>query len=144
MDETCRSSDPDIYAAGDVAVGPNRWAGERMRLESWQNAQNQGIAAASAALGLAVCYDPLPWFWSDQFTANIQIYGVPKSHHHVAIRRHSGTEASLYFYLEQDRLKAVVGVNAPRELAMARRLIEKQTAVAVTVLEDPTQPIPRA
>ncbi|KOC30763.1 hypothetical protein GL58_07425 [Comamonas testosteroni] len=115
-----------------------------MRLESWQNAQNQGIAAASAALGLAVCYDPLPWFWSDQFTANIQIYGVPKSHHHVAIRRHSGTEASLYFYLEQDRLKAVVGVNAPRELAMARRLIEKQTAVAVTVLEDPTQPIPRA
>ncbi|WP_232076904.1 MULTISPECIES: oxidoreductase C-terminal domain-containing protein [unclassified Variovorax] len=95
-------------------------------------------------MGFPVCYDPLPWFWSDQFTVNIQIYGVPKSHHRVAIRRLLATQTSLYFYLEQDRLKAVVGVNAPRELAMARRLIEKQTAVMAEVLEDPDQSIPRA
>ena len=51
VDAQCRSSDPDILAAGDVAVWHSEWAGRRMRLESWQNAQEQGIAAARSALG---------------------------------------------------------------------------------------------
>lgn len=62
VDAACRTSDPDILAAGDVAVSFNPWAGRRLRLESWQNAQEQGRAAARSALGRAVDYKPLPWF----------------------------------------------------------------------------------
>ena len=53
VDAQCRTSDPDILAAGDVAVAPNPWAGRSLRLESWQNAQGQGMAAARSALGQA-------------------------------------------------------------------------------------------
>ena len=67
VDAQCRSSDPDILAAGDVASWHCRWAGRRKRLESWQNAQEQGIAAARSALGIDVHHQPLPWFWSDQY-----------------------------------------------------------------------------
>ncbi|MDO5683440.1 MAG: FAD-dependent oxidoreductase, partial [Propionibacteriaceae bacterium] len=71
-----RTSDPDIFAAGDVAVAHNPWVGGRIRLESWQNAQDQGIAAAKAALGQDVTHEPLPWFWSDQYEVNLQLYGL--------------------------------------------------------------------
>jgi NADPH-dependent 2,4-dienoyl-CoA reductase/sulfur reductase-like enzyme len=77
---------PSILAAGDVAVWHCRWAGRRMRLESWQNAQEQGIAAGRSALGIEVDHQPLPWFWSDQYETNLQIYGMPDPAHRVVVR----------------------------------------------------------
>jgi 3-phenylpropionate/trans-cinnamate dioxygenase ferredoxin reductase subunit len=136
VDSSCRTSDPDILAAGDVAVTPNPWAGRRLRLESWQNAQEQGIAAARSALGLKVDYQPLPWFWSDQYGMNLQIYGVPMSSHRVVARGTRGADSFVLFYLDGDVVKAALGPNASRELRFARRLIEQKKAVSADRLAD--------
>lgn len=141
VDAQCRTSDPDIFAAGDVAVAPNRWVGRQIRLESWQNAQDQGIAVAKAALGQAVHYDPLPWFWSDQYDMNLQIYGLPSPAQRPVLRGEMNSGSFLIFYLEGDRVKAAVGANAARDLRQARRLIEQGKEVPAQELADPRVPI---
>ncbi|AQV95806.1 pyridine nucleotide-disulfide oxidoreductase [Cupriavidus necator] len=137
VDAQCRTSDPDIFAAGDVAVVRNGWAGRRMRLESWQNAQEQGIAAAKSALGREVHYDPLPWFWSDQHGTNLQIYGVPQPSQQVVARGDPASGSFVFFYLEGECVMAALGGNAARELRFARRLIENRTPVRPQDLADP-------
>jgi 3-phenylpropionate/trans-cinnamate dioxygenase ferredoxin reductase subunit len=141
VDARCRTSDPDILAAGDVAVTPNPWAGRSVRLESWQNAQDQGIAAARSALGLEVEYQPLPWFWSDQYGMNLQIYGIPMSSHRVVARGVPGSESFVLFYLDGDVVKAALGPNAARDLRFARRLIEQRKPVDAQRLADAGVPM---
>jgi 3-phenylpropionate/trans-cinnamate dioxygenase ferredoxin reductase subunit len=141
VDSSCRTSDPDIFAAGDVAVTPNPWAGRRLRLESWQNAQEQGIAAARAALGLAVDYQPLPWFWSDQYEMNLQIYGIPTPTHRVIARGTPGSGSFMLFYLDGDLVQAALGPNAAKDLRFARRLIEQRKHVDVQRLADTSVPM---
>ncbi|MGX6568303.1 NAD(P)/FAD-dependent oxidoreductase [Cupriavidus necator] len=143
VDAGCRTSDPDIFAAGDVAVTPNPWAGRRLRLESWQNAQEQGIAAARAALGLAVDYQPLPWFWSDQYGMNLQIHGIPLPSHRVVARGTPGADSFVLFYLDGDVVKAALGPNAARDLRFARRHIEQRKPVDASRLADPNVPMSR-
>lgn len=141
VDAQCRTSDPDILAAGDVAVTTNPWAGRQLRLESWQNAQEQGIAAARSALGHAVDYQPLPWFWSDQYGMNLQIYGVPSTAHRV-VRRGDPTSGSfVLFYLAGDVVQAAIGPNAARDLRFARRLIEQRKPVDTERLADSGTPM---
>jgi len=137
----CQTSDPDILAAGDVAVAANPWAGRRLRLESWQNAQEQGIAAARSALGLTVDYQPLPWFWSDQYGMNLQIYGVPMPTHRVVRRGDPATGSFMLFYLADDVIQAAIGPNAARDLRFAKRLIEQRKPVDVERLADPNIPM---
>jgi len=141
VDARCRTSDPDILAAGDVAVAPNPWAGRSVRLESWQNAQDQGIAAARSALGLEVDYQPLPWFWSDQYGMNLQIYGIPTPSHRVVARGVPGSESFVLFYLDGDVVKAALGPNAARDLRFARRLIEQRKPVDAQRLSDAGVPM---
>jgi 3-phenylpropionate/trans-cinnamate dioxygenase ferredoxin reductase subunit len=141
VDTQCRTSDPDILAAGDVAVAPNPWTGGRVRLESWQNAQEQGIAAARSALGLEVDYRPLPWFWSDQYGMNLQIYGVPLPSHRVVARGVVGADSFVLFYLDGDIVKAALGPNAGRDLRFARRLIEQRRPVVPERLADTGVPM---
>jgi 3-phenylpropionate/trans-cinnamate dioxygenase ferredoxin reductase subunit len=136
VDAQCRTSDPDIFAAGDVTVTPNPWAGRRLRLESWQNAQEQAIAAARSALGLEVDYAPLPWFWSDQYAMNLQIYGVPSASHEVIARGVPGSDSFVLFYLDGDIVKAALGANAAKDLRFARRLIEQRKPVDPKCLAD--------
>jgi 3-phenylpropionate/trans-cinnamate dioxygenase ferredoxin reductase subunit len=136
VDAQCRTSDPDILAAGDVAVATNPWAGRRIRLESWQNAQDQGIAAARTALGLAVDYRPLPWFWSDQHGMNLQIVGLPRAAQRCVARGTPGVGSFLLFYLEGELIQAAVGANAARDLRFARRLIEQRRPVDPERLAD--------
>lgn len=137
VDARCISSDPDILAAGDVAVAPNSWAGGLVRLESWQNATEQAMVAAKAALGLEGEYDPLPWFWSDQQGANVQIYGWPASAHRAVTRQLDRPGAFLTFLLEGERVASAVGVNAAKELRAVRKLIEQRKAVHECDLVDP-------
>lgn len=141
VDAQCRTSDPDILAAGDVAVAPNPWAGRRLRLESWQNAQEQGIAAARSALGHAVDYQPLPWFWSDQYGMNLQIYGMPTPAHRVVQRGDPASGSFVLFYLAGDVVQAAIGPNAARDLRFARRLIEQRKPVDAERLADPATPM---
>lgn len=136
VDAQCYTSDPDILAAGDVASWHCHWAGRRKRLESWQNAQEQGIAAARSALGIDVNHRPLPWFWSDQYDTNLQIYGMPDPTHRVVVRGDSQSDSFVLFYLEGDQIRSALGPNSARDLRFARRLIESRKSVDPEMLAD--------
>jgi 3-phenylpropionate/trans-cinnamate dioxygenase ferredoxin reductase component len=141
VDAQCRTSDPDILAAGDVTVTPSAWAGRPIRLESWQNAQEQAIAAARSALGIDVAYEPLPWFWSHQYDMNLQIYGIPSPSHQTVVRGQPNSGSFVMFFLEGDRVKAALGPNAARDLRYARRLIERHKPVNAEGLADTDVPL---
>jgi 3-phenylpropionate/trans-cinnamate dioxygenase ferredoxin reductase component len=136
VDAQCRTSDPHILAAGDVAVWHCSWGGRRMRLESWQNAQEQGIAAGRSALGIEVDHQPLPWFWSDQYDANLQIYGMPDPSHRVVVRGDLQSDSFVLFYLDGDKVTSAIGPNVARDLRFARRLIESRKSVDPELLAD--------
>ena len=141
VDSQCRTSDPDIFAAGDVAVWHSKWAGRHMRLESWQNAQEQGIAAACAVLGMDIDHQPLPWFWSDQFDVNLQIFGMPAPAHQTVLRGSADSNAFVMFFLDHGRVAAALGPNSARDLRFARRLIERGTLVDPALLADVEMPL---
>jgi 3-phenylpropionate/trans-cinnamate dioxygenase ferredoxin reductase subunit len=141
VDAQCRSSDPDILAAGDVAAWHCEWAGRRMRLESWQNAQEQGIAAARAALGIEVNHQPLPWFWSDQYDINLQIFGMPALSHQTVVRGDQRSRSFVMFFLDDGMVVAALGPNAAKDLRFARRLIERRTRVDPIQLADTSVPL---
>jgi 3-phenylpropionate/trans-cinnamate dioxygenase ferredoxin reductase subunit len=137
VDERCRTSDPDILVAGDCANMPLACLGRRVRLESWANAQNQAIVAAKSTLGQDVRYDELPWFWSDQFDANVQLLGLPERWPEPVVRGDRNGASFSLFYLERGSIVAVVSVNAPRDLRAAKRLMEARRAVRAAHLADP-------
>ncbi len=144
VDAGCRTSDPVIFAAGDVAVSPNSWMGCSGRLESWQNAQEQGIAAALSAMGRAVLHDPIPWFWSDQFGVNLQIQGVVCDADQVVVRDMAGDVGevrTINFYLRAGRLRGVVGLNTPKEVRMSKKMIANAASPAPGALADSSIPL---
>ncbi|MEI2385153.1 FAD-dependent oxidoreductase [Breoghania sp. JC706] len=123
VDEACRTSAPDIHAAGDCTVFPSARYGRMIRLESVQNACDQARAAAAAMLGEDVSYDPVLWFWSDQYDVKLQIAGLSQGYDRTEIDG-SPEEASFALsYFAGDRLLAVDTVNAPRQHMMARKML---------------------
>lgn len=139
VDANCRTSDEHIFAAGDVAFAYNQWFGRHMRLESWQNAQDQGIAAAKAALGMDIKYDPLPRFWSEQYDVKIQIMGCLSSERGVPVLRENPTSGLfMIFWVENSRLQGVLSVNAGSDLREARRILVTQLPVETNALADPS------
>jgi 3-phenylpropionate/trans-cinnamate dioxygenase ferredoxin reductase subunit len=143
VDEQGRTSDPDIFAAGDCANTPIPCLGRRVRLESWANAQNQAIVAAKAALGQDARYDELPWFWSDQYDVNLQILGLPARWPEPIARGDPAGGSFSYFYLDGDRIAAIVSVNAPRDLRAAKKLVQTGKAVRPESLADPAVQLQR-
>jgi len=110
-----------------------------MRLESWQNAQDQGIAAAKAALGMDIKYDPLPRFWSEQYDVKIQIMGCLSSERGVPVLRENPTSGLfMIFWVENSRLQGVLSVNAGSDLREARRILVTQLPVETNALADPS------
>ena len=137
VDEYCRTTLENVYAAGDVANHYNPILERRVRLESWQNAQNQAIAAArniaAAAQGAAAQpYAEVPWFWSDQLGTNIQMAGVAEPGMDIVWR---GSRVALG--LAQGRLRLAVAFNAGAEIRFARRLIESRAQLPAGRLADP-------
>ena len=137
VDEFGETTVPGIYAAGDVAYHPNGFLGRSLHLESWQNAQNQAIAAARAMCGAPVPYNEVPWFWSDQYGVNIQLAGVPERWDDVVFRGDPGTGAFSAFYLLEGRVVGVSGFNAASDVRFGRKLIEAAAAVGPETLKDP-------
>jgi NADPH-dependent 2,4-dienoyl-CoA reductase/sulfur reductase-like enzyme len=131
VDEYCRTTLEDVYAAGDVTNHYNPILERRVRLESWQNAQNQAIAAARNIAGEARAYAEVPWFWSDQLGTNIQMVGVPDPAMQIVWRGER-----LAFGLVQDRVRLAVGFDRGGEIRAARRLIEARTKVSAKRLAD--------
>jgi 3-phenylpropionate/trans-cinnamate dioxygenase ferredoxin reductase subunit len=125
-----------VYAAGDVASAWSPLFGERLRVEHYDNAQSQGIAAGRAMAGLREAYAPVPYFWSDQYELNFQYVGHARGDDPVLVRGDVSKRSFTAFYLRDARVRAALVVGRPRDLAAARRLIRAATPVDATVLAD--------
>ena len=126
VDACGRTLDPHISAAGDVTSHPNAFMGGHVRLESWANAQNQAIVAAKAAIGAEAIHADIPWVWSDQYDANIQIIGMPDRA--AALRLRGDQAAGKCCWLALDAAGKAIGavsVNMPRELRLVRKALEQ-------------------
>ena len=123
VDAHCRTADEFIYAAGDCTSHPSFHAGIRLRLESVDNAFQQGTTAALNMLGEAASHDKVPWFWSDQFDLKLIIVGLNAGHDMTITR---GTVASRSFsvcYLRGGEMIAIDTVNSVKDQMAARKLI---------------------
>lgn len=123
VDEFAVTSDPDIVSAGDCTNHPNQFANGRFRLESVQNAIDQGKAAASSILGEPVRYHAAPWFWSDQGDIKLQTVGLPIGTDNWVVRGEPSERKFSVFHYRQDKLIAVESINAAADHMVARRLI---------------------
>lgn len=136
VDEFCATSLPDVYAAGDVANWWHPTLGERLRVEHWDNAQNQGVAAAKSMLGKGEPYAPVPYFWSDQYDLTLQYVGHASGQDEVVFRGDRDPRKLLAFYLRDGRLRAAIGVNRFKDVTAARRLIRSGADVTREQLAD--------
>jgi p-cumate 2,3-dioxygenase ferredoxin reductase component len=125
-----------IHAAGDVAEQWSRCHGRWMRLENWANAQNQAIATARNMAGEPVAYDAPPWFWSDQYDANIQIVGHPGGGHEI-VRGDVETGRFTALSVRDGEVVGAVAVNSARDMSILRRLVASRNPVRVDDLENP-------
>lgn len=138
VDDHCRTSRPDIYAVGDCTAFPSKRFGiPELHVEHWDNAAKQPMIAAANLLGEDRTYDPVPYFWSNQFGRMIQYVG----HHTVdaeLIWRGDPSEPKWSaVWVEGDRLLAAVGVGKPRDVIQSRMLMEAGTPIDRDLIADP-------
>jgi 3-phenylpropionate/trans-cinnamate dioxygenase ferredoxin reductase subunit len=141
VDQHLRTSDPAIFAAGDIAAAQHPRLGRRLRIEHWDNAKRQGRAAARNALGLEEPYDRMPYFFSDQFDLGIEVRGLPSSSDEVVIRGDLGARTFLAFWLAEGRVTAAMNANiwdAGKELGA---MVREGTAVDRRRLADASLPM---
>lgn len=122
VDGACRSSDPYIYAAGDCTSFERN--GRQIRLESVQNAADQGDLVARVIAGEDVSYTALPWFWSDQYDCKLQIAGLNIGYDQCVVRPGDKDQTQSIWYYSGDRLLAVDAINDPKAYAFGRKMIE--------------------
>ena len=138
VDENCRTSDPAIFAAGDMVRFPGPHS--LVRREDWRHAQNQNTVASHNAAGASETYRSVPSFWSEQYDLYIQGVGWP-SPAATRVRRPLGGKSALAFETDGMHVTAVLGINAQRDIAAARRLIERRIPVDPAALAEPARPL---
>jgi 3-phenylpropionate/trans-cinnamate dioxygenase ferredoxin reductase component len=136
VDEFGRSSDPMIFAAGDVTRHFNPLLGRHIRFEAWQNAQNQAIAVAKVVAGGTDRFAEVPWFWTDQYEINLQMAGAPERWDRIVWRGAASDPGFTLFQLLDGKPVAAVTVNNARDMRFARMLIQRGAAVAPEALAD--------
>jgi len=138
VDAYGRTEDADIYAAGDCSNHPSALYGRRVRLESVHNAMAQAKVVAANLCAKATRYDEVPWFWSDQFDAKLQIAGLSEGFDETVLRGDPGAGSFTVFYLEDGVIIAADTVNAMRDHMVCRTLVTKKARIPAEVLADTT------
>ncbi|MER5969438.1 FAD-dependent oxidoreductase [Streptomyces sp. NPDC002055] len=143
VDESLRTSDPDIHAAGDVAAAQHPTIGTRLRVEHWANALNGGPAAARAMLGNPVSYDRVPYFFSDQYDVGLEYsgYAPPGVYDQVLVRGDVGKREFIAFWLREGRLLAGMNVNVWDVTGRIQELIRAGNRLDPEALADPSVPL---
>jgi 3-phenylpropionate/trans-cinnamate dioxygenase ferredoxin reductase subunit len=141
VDDRCRTSDPVIHAAGDCTSHPSLRYGRRLRLESVDNAFEQGASAALNLLGMDTIHDKVPWFWSDQYDLKLIIVGVGQGYDTVVMRGDPASRAFSACYLRGGELIAVDSINSPKDQMAARKLIAARVRPSPDRLADQTIPL---
>jgi 3-phenylpropionate/trans-cinnamate dioxygenase ferredoxin reductase subunit len=136
VNQYCQTNVPDIYAAGDVANHYHPVFERQIRVEHWHNAIKQGAAAARNMLGRAVAYDEIPWFWSDQYDANLQYAGFHTKWDQLVVRGRLDSASFLAFYINDGRIDALVALNRAKDVRRAIPLIEARRVFNLGQLQD--------
>jgi 3-phenylpropionate/trans-cinnamate dioxygenase ferredoxin reductase subunit len=140
VDDTLRTNDPHIFAAGDVCSFPHRLFRRRMRLECWKNAEDHARIVARNMLDRGETYSEVPWFWSDQYDMTIQIAGMPAFGVTSVVRETSAT-SRVFFALDRDGvLVGASGVGQASEIArdvrVGQELIARRACIEPSLLSD--------
>ncbi len=135
VDGRCRSSDPAIFAAGDCTSFP--YKGNRIRLESVQNAIDQAEHVARVIVGSQEDYLPYPWFWSDQYDARLQIAGLNTGYDRTVLRPGHRPGGQSIWYFRGNTLLAVDAISDPKAYMQGKRWIEAGFSPDSTVVSNP-------
>jgi 3-phenylpropionate/trans-cinnamate dioxygenase ferredoxin reductase component len=138
VDAQCRTSDPTIFAAGDCTRFPG--PGGSVRLENWRHAQDHGALAGRNAAGASDAYSTVPSYWTEQYDLYVQGLGWPESAPDARVRRPLAGKGTLLMETKGGVIVHAIGINAQRDLAAVRRLIERRVPVDPAALADPAQP----
>jgi len=138
VDLEARTSDPAIFAIGDVALRPMPIYDRMFRMESVPNALEQAKQVASAITGRPAPSGEVPWQWSDQYDLKLQIAGYNFDSDQELVRGDPATGKFALFHLKGDQIQCVEAINSPPEFMMGRQLIGNRKPVDKTRLADPT------
>ncbi|MDX1561325.1 MAG: FAD-dependent oxidoreductase [Gammaproteobacteria bacterium] len=136
VDPYARTSAAKVFAAGDCTSHPHPWVGRRIRLESVQNAIEQGKAAGASIAGDAHAFDAIPWFWSDQYDLKLQIVGLSPGFDQIVIRGDTDDGQFSVFYLKNGHAIAVDSINDPRTFIAAKSLLASKPKLPPTAIAD--------
>lgn len=136
VDSRCRTSRPDIYAIGDCTIFTSARYGGPMHIEHWDNARKQPMVAAANILGGDEIYDPVPYFWSNQFGRMVQYVGHHSASDELIWRGSPSDPKWSAFWVNGSKPTAAVGVSKPRDVIQGRMLMEQDGSVDVAVLAD--------
>ncbi|MFH8564505.1 NAD(P)/FAD-dependent oxidoreductase [Streptomyces sp. NPDC017988] len=144
-DDHLRASVPDVYAVGDCASFPSGRYGERLLVHHWDNALQGPRTVAANIIGEdPAAYDPVPYFWSEQFGRFVQYAGHHTPTDELVWRGDPTGMAWSVCWLRSGALVAVLAVGRPRDLAQGRKLIESGTHLDPTLTADPSVPLKKA
>lgn len=135
VDEHLVTSDPAISAIGDCAVHPNDFCGGLIRLESVQNASDQGRAVAARLVGRPARYQAVPWFWSDQGDVKLQMAGLTAGHDHVVVQGAVAEGRFSAFCFKDGRFLGVESINRPADNMLARRVLAASRSLSLADFE---------
>jgi len=141
VDEHLQANAPGVFAAGDVANAMHPFYGERVRVEHWANALNQGPAAARNMLGQPAAYDRLPYFFSDQYEVGMEYTGYARGEDRVVLRGDPAAREFVAFWMSEDRVLAGMNLNVWDVTDPIKRLIGARMAVDDRQLADPDVPL---
>ncbi|MGZ4574814.1 MAG: NAD(P)/FAD-dependent oxidoreductase [Mycobacteriaceae bacterium] len=143
VDAALRSSNPDVYAAGDVARAYHPLLQTHIRVEHWANALNQPATAATGMLGREATFDALPYFYTDQYDLGMEYvgYAEPDGYDQVVVRGDLDTREFVAFWLNQGQLVAGMNVNIWDVTDPIKALIRSCTQLDTTRLTDPNVPL---
>jgi len=145
VDEHCRTSLADIYAIGDCAAHFNPYApaGQRIRLESVQNANDQAATAAKSIIAGAgaPAYDAVPWFWSNQYDLRLQTIGLSTGYDETVLRGDPGARSFSLIYLRAGQVIALDCVNATRDYVQGKPLVANRRIIDKALLADTAVPL---
>ena len=141
VDEFTQTSDPAIWAIGDVTNHPNALLGGRFRLESVQNAISQGQTTAKAILGRATAYAEVPWFWSDQYDLKLQTAGIRHPSDQEVVRGDPANRKFSVCYLRGGTLAAIDTIANLKDFMPAKKLIAEKRPVDPERLANPDIPL---
>jgi 3-phenylpropionate/trans-cinnamate dioxygenase ferredoxin reductase component len=137
VNEHGETSANDVYACGDVTNHYSPLFDKNMRLECWQNAQDQSASVVQSMLGNTASYSSVPWFWSDQYDMNLQMTGITENADESVVREDVGGGTYSKIYLKNKRIIGAIAIDTPKEIMGARKLIAKGSYMDTSKLSDP-------